>query len=1286
MNRAPATLSAAALLALAVFAAPAGRADEPVREFLDGLRDRGLADFALLELDRLAADPGTPPEIAELLPYERALTLLDLAGRAGTGGGGARAKLDEAAALLERFAADAPDSPLAGDAQFLRAEILRRAALDLLAGGDPAELPEETKDRARRLLEDAGRVYAAARRKLEARLREIGPYVDQKDDAARADRSRAEAALIRSRIEAARALVLRAQTYPVGDPARGRLLDEAEGPLEDVRKEYRTKIAVLAGRLLQGELRQARVPTDPEKVAALSEEQKVAARKNLSAAGAIYDEVAGQQVPDGAGRGVRAEMAEKRGLARRLKFAVLNHPLVADHATVVAQATDWLDENRGADPALAAAVLLERGDAYENLDPPEFRKALNDYETAARRSAAVRGLANVAADRVRSELGLVRKDPTNFRDAFDASQTLVRQLGEKEAAVDAADSPDAKADAEAELAAHIEETARLLEAAVNLADARVDPGELGRARYLLAFMNARRGRYYEAAVLAEDVARHFTPVAPDADDPAKNAAAVEAQRGIPLEAASAAALAWTGAYQNRPDGTDGSFELARLRDVADLVAARFPDSGRAGGLRLALGGLLARDGDHAAAADAYAEVPESDDSYANAQVRAGLALRQLHAERTAAGAPAGELNDVRDRAVGFLESGVAATDAKLPADGEAPPSYVEAKVRLATLRNAAGEFAAARDALTKSPRPVVGDGGAINAGVGDGDRPGRGVTSAAFAGFAGFALQQLLRAQIGLRDIPAAKDTIAAVDAVGDGADVGVYVALGRQIESDLAAMPPGPDKTAARENLTEFLDQVAAGDNQTFGSLRWLGETYAGLAAGLPAGSPAASGLYQKSADALRRVIVEAPALLPDPADRPAAVNAVRVRLAEALGGAGDYEQAYAAITEVLEQSPNALNAQTTAADLLARWGADAGDGATLAKALRGDGAAWGWGKLARMLAAQLIGPDRDAYVDRHNAARLRIPQVRQDLAETKAGEERAQELANAERELRAWVTTTDPADIPPDLMRDAEDLYEELQRGRGVANPDPLPTDPAAEAPALAAAGAGADDSTAAADAPAAAVDGEEEDGGPNVGLLAGLIALAALATAGAVWAFRPKKKKRARRRTSGKSAASGSAAAGSAGGTSGKTAAAAGSGVTPGAPAASGGQKAGRAPRRRSGARGAVRSSLPDVAPIPAAAPKAVAAPTGTGFPDFSALPKKNASAAKTRRAKPAPTAASAAASSGKVRRSSAAGSAKAAGAAKPVDGAKRRRSSSSSSGDGSSDRPRKPRPKPDPPAAP
>ena len=1220
----------AAALALSLAAGPAV-GDEPTAAFLDGLRSRGLADFALLELDRLAAADRTPADIQRRLPYERAVTLMTLA---EDGGPAARARLDQAAALLERYAEQNPDGPAAGDAQFLRAEILQRAAADRLGAGDPAALPEEAKAEARRLLEDAGRVYKDARRKLEARLRQIGPFVDQKDDAARAERAAAEAALIRSRIEAARTTFRRAETYARGEPRRDRLLDEADAPLEDVRKEYRTKIGVLQGRLLQGDIRRARVPPDAE---SLPDGKKAEARKHLLAAGALYDEVYDAEPPRDAAPDLRDYLDGVRGTARRLKFAVLNHPLVADHNTVVSQATDWLAENRRTDPATGAAILLERGRAYENLDPPQLRDALTDYETAARRSAEVRGLANVAADRVRDELGLTRQEPETFREAYDAAQALVRKFTEQPADADPAEARTT-----------VGEAARLLETALNLADARADPGEIGRTRYLLAFMNAKLGRNYEAAVLATDVAENFEPVQPDPDDPGRNAAAVEAQKDIPLEAAATAATAWAGAFRQRPEGDDGSFELDQLRATADLIDRRFPGSGRAAAVRLSLAGLLAAEGRYADAAEAYSKIPDGDPNAPAARLRAGDALWRLYLESVNAAEPPprGELDALLTRAREALAEGVAATDSALPSDAPASNALIGGKLALARARNLAGDHAGAKAALTDSPRPVVGPDGAGGAiAVESGDRPARGVTSVPFANA---ALQALLRAQIGLKEIDAARDTIQAIQQVGAGGNVAVFVGLGKQIREELDRLPPGPERDAARENLVEFLDEVAGGD-QTFGSGMWVAETYAGLAAALPDGSPRAAEYARKAAAALRGVrdSLTDPGFLNPEADAAAVRRGVTLRLAEALATAGDYEPAYGAVTEVLADSPNALNAQTTAADVLADWGESTGDADLLNKALRGDGAAWGWGALARRLAAQLAGADGDRFQADYNAARLRVPELRRALAETMSGEERNAELARAERDLVAWVTTTDPSDLAGDTLREAEDLYENLQRARGVADREPLPTDPGAAPPALADADPAAGDPVPAG---AAADPGEADDGGPSVGLMIGLIVVAALVTAGAVFALRPKKKKRARRRSPAAEKVAAGAAAG------GKT--------------------------RKS--RGAVRDSLPDRAPVPAAAPKGDGGPAGTDFPDFSNLPKKGAAATRTRRTRAAPAAASAAAPAGKSRRSASGSS-----APKPAaDGAKRARrpapGGSSSTPKPSGDRPRKPRPKPDPPA--
>ena len=1250
--------------------------DGPERAFLEGLRERGMADYALIEIDRLAADPGAPAGLKAALPYERALTLL-AAARTGRAGGDARAQLDQAAKLLEDFADANPNSPLAGDARFLRAEILQQKANDLLGAGDPLEAPEETRKLARRELEEAERVYDDARTELERVIREIGP--EQRDEAAIARRDAAAGRLIRARIEGARVIFRQAQTHPVGSAERNRLLDEADVPLEDIRKEYRSQLGALPGRIIQGQVRLARVPDDPAAIEALSAEERGEAVKQLNTALAMLGEVVDQEPPAGAGPAVRGAVDRLRGTAQRLRFSASNHPLKGDHLTVVTQATEWLDGDRArGGTETGAGIIYERGIAHERGAPAEegrdrtraLRAALADFQTAARRSDAVRGLATLAAGRVRQELGLDQADPTSFAEAFDAAQPLIVRIGEAQAALKAArEAGDAaaRAAAQEDLDALVGQVLPLLNAANDLADANTEPGELSRARYLLAYANILAGRYWEAAVLAEYVAENFAPPAPDPEKPD-----APDQSKIPLEAAGTAALAWTQAYQGRPAGTDGSFELAQLKRIVGWISEKHPGSERASAALFTLGRVLVNERRLTDAAEVFASVPDSDPRYADAQLTAGDALwrRSLEVARAVTPPPPGEsVAELRERAEALLANGVTKAEEALAAAGEdAEPSQslVVGKATLAQLYNGDGEFQKALDQLTGEPAEVD-----KLIDVPKKDRPERGVTSALFAKL---VYQQLLRAQIGLGDTDAAQKTIEKIQEVSEGGDIGLFKALGEQIQEELEELPPGPERTQARAGLVTFLKKIADSREQTYGSLTWIAETYGGLAASLPEGDPQRTTYYAAAAAAMRQALDKH---LPEGDARAATEIAVRSRLAELLAGAGKFEEGYAEVKQVLAEKPNALSVQFVAAGLLSDWGAERQDAATLVKALAGEEPVWGWGKISQMLAQQLRAeaearraaggaagaaegdaPPESRFQADYNAARLRIPEVRAALAETKSGAERTAEYEKAERELLSWITLTDPAKIPGETRRDAEELYRSLQTARGVADPQPLPTagDPAPTAdgddPQLAGAPPAAD----------AAAEPAEADEGPNVVLLIVGLVIFSLVTAGAIFAFRPKPRKRAARRTRGKSA------------------------------------EAAAAEKGKSKGRGSVRSSLPDVAPIPAAAPAAAAVgPTGTNFPDFAALPQKKAARPAAGTAPRTRSGSSGSDTSGRTRRSSSAtsgdgrtrrSSSSSSPGATTADGKTvRRRSSSSGSSSGSSgsssgspDAPRKPRPKP------
>ena len=110
-------IGAAVALNIAVPAA------ESWRPFLEGLRERGLDDMALLYLDRMAADPDCPADLKEVLDYEAGVTLLTGSRSAGLVALQERA-LDDARARFKKFLAAYPNHAMASPATNQLARIV----------------------------------------------------------------------------------------------------------------------------------------------------------------------------------------------------------------------------------------------------------------------------------------------------------------------------------------------------------------------------------------------------------------------------------------------------------------------------------------------------------------------------------------------------------------------------------------------------------------------------------------------------------------------------------------------------------------------------------------------------------------------------------------------------------------------------------------------------------------------------------------------------------------------------------------------------------------------------------------------------------------------------------------------------------------------------------------------------------------------------------------------------------------------------------------------------------
>ena len=89
----------------------AAHAVEPYVEFVQGLRDRKFYDYTLLYLDTLKDDAAVPDEIRQVIPYEKAQTLLVMAREGVTNPEVQGRQLEQALGYLTEFREKNPNHP-----------------------------------------------------------------------------------------------------------------------------------------------------------------------------------------------------------------------------------------------------------------------------------------------------------------------------------------------------------------------------------------------------------------------------------------------------------------------------------------------------------------------------------------------------------------------------------------------------------------------------------------------------------------------------------------------------------------------------------------------------------------------------------------------------------------------------------------------------------------------------------------------------------------------------------------------------------------------------------------------------------------------------------------------------------------------------------------------------------------------------------------------------------------------------------------------------------------------
>ena len=1020
----------AVLLAGGLAAASPAAAAEPYLEFIAGLRDRGYSDLAIDYIRQIEADPDLPPEIKTRLPYEEGVTLMAGAS-ALKNPDKQKQQLDEAAARFEQFTKVAPaGDPLLGEANMQRARIAQqKARVEIWQSTMPANEgnAEAFRSRAREFLAVARETFQKAFEQYDAAYKKYDVFIPEEEKQLRAEKSGVEAQLMQSQFDLARTTYDEAKTYPDGSDERTRLLNEAATAFEEMHSKYRSQVAGLFARLYQGK----------------SYEEQGEIRKALG----IYNEILDHP-------GKTDSMQRLQDTARRFRLVCLNHPDRRDHRLVIDEATQWRTEARNrARTEVGLGITYEMARAYEEIGkdrstpPAEQTEALKSAKSFASQVALVpgelRGPAMSMVQRVTAQLGQEAGDPTSFDAAYGQANLLLEDYRKYQAEAESARSTgDSKAAAEAtqKAGASAQEMARLYRLAIALAKSSVAQDQLAVAYFRLVYAHYVARENLPAAVLGKYVAQRYR----------------ESNKQVAAEAAYVAIAAFTQEFN---DGQPGNrdFELGQVVEVTNQIIEDFPESDRANDGKMTVAGLYDADNQPEQAGEWFDRVAETSQSYADAQMRGGLAY--FNAFVIASNLPDGErppadgLAAIRQKAEQRLQTGIDRTEAKLASDSNTPDLLAVCKLVLAGIRNAdgvyqnqgqgAGRKTGSIPLLTAGPHSVI---KAVTV-ADDAERP-RDPAQITSRAKASAAYQALLRAYIGVRNLDKARETreqLEAVVAKDDAAELTrIYESFGRTLQDELKQLRQAGKTDEVQKTqsaFVEFLDQLASRDDgQTYNSLYWIAETYNGLGEGAQsAGSPEATDFFKKSTDAYNSIISTAqsnPAFLPDPAY----LTGVQVRLANAQRSQGDFPAAEASILNVLAEKPLAIDAQREAARIYEDWGSSASDPEKYNVALVGNRAnkVWGWGQTAKRLQIAVDQqPDNDEFRQQMFDAKYAVGETSLNLGRLRSdGEKARQDWETARRDLLRFAAIL--GDFPADQYRRFNGLYGQLLEELGEPKVD--------------------------------------------------------------------------------------------------------------------------------------------------------------------------------------------------------------------------------------------------------
>ncbi len=1015
-------------------------ADEPVLEFIQGLRQLGYYDTALQYLESVEARPNIPAEVKQVISYERAQILLENAKKLKNLND-QRKQLDASQASFEQFVKANPNHRLAGQANTARGRILlEQARVEIWDGDKPSN--EGNRDlfrkNARDMIQRGRGIFKQAVDQHQKAVAAFPSFIPAEEKVTIAARAQAEALYIEAELDLAQCTYWEAQTYDKGNSKRKEVLSAGAEEFEAIHTKYRSMIGGLYARVWQGKC---------------FEEQD-----EIRIALGIYEEILGHP-------GKSGTMNNLKDRALRFRLICLNHEKRNDFKLTVLEGEDWLrDAKARSRTDIGLGIQWEMCLAQENLGldrttpMPEqanyLNQALNRARTISRYPGELKTPATSMVQRLMVALNREPGDPKDFETANGNADVLFKQVNEINVEINKLLKANKKKEAKTKqetLIATSAEMARLYDIALKMVTPETNPILVNIARLRLAYGLFLQQKYFDAAVVAEHQMTKFGEKYPE----------------VGLEAGFIAMTVFDHDYTHA-DANDRQFEGDMVANIAEKIAERWPESDRANDARNAVARIHFNADDLLTAAEWYQKIPVGTSNYAQAQVSAGKAYWRQYVIATSkpeAERPSAEdLIKWKNAAILHLETGLAEAEKEIPKDKNLPDDLVGAKLTLVNIRNLDGIYTQQKDGppgaielLTAEPHPIL-KSVEVPKGQPRPTTPG----SAQSREIASFAYQQLLRAHIGLKNLEEARKARQSLEDVAGEEDAAaltqVYIEFGRELEQEL-------DRLRAA-NETERLEQVRAGfeaflndlynreDGQTFYSLLWIAETFTSLADGSRDNPTKSEEYFGKASDAYRKILSSAAAdstFVNDPGQ----IVGTKLRLASSLRKKPDYSAAEEVILDILKTNPSALDAQFEVASLYQEWGSSGLLGAedkfftaVVGSPENAPITIWGWAKMAQFLQRELFTKRDDERLQKlHFDARYRLAETQLEWGKTFSDEKEATEKLRRAQAAVSGFQRISPR-WPDEEYARFNQLYRDILSAMGSPQVD-LPRDLDGKAP---------------------------------------------------------------------------------------------------------------------------------------------------------------------------------------------------------------------------------------------